>query len=79
MRRMSLLAALLGLGGCVGYQGPVETYQKNRATPRWDRADAPGYTIPEQEKRARSRFTLFEDDPRITPPTEIDRPGPTGR
>lgn len=79
MRRMSLLVLVLGLAGCTGTLGPVETYRENRATPRWDRADAPGYTIEEQEKRARSRFTLFDDDPRLLPPTDIGRPGPTGR
>jgi predicted small lipoprotein YifL len=79
MRRIPLILLAFGLAGCCGVEGPLETYRQNRARPRSDRVDAPGYTIEEQEKRARSRFTLFEDDPRLTPPTGIDRPGPTGR
>ncbi|MBX9582345.1 MAG: hypothetical protein K2X87_18735 [Gemmataceae bacterium] len=79
MRRMSLFLLTFGLGGCVGYEGPLETYRQNRERPRADRADAPGYTISEQEKRARSRLTIIDDDPRIGPATDIGRPGPTGR
>lgn len=79
MRRMSFALLAFGLGGCVGYDGPVETYRNNRDRPRADRVDAPGYTIGEQEKRARSRLTLFEDDPRVSPEAGISRPGPTGR
>jgi hypothetical protein len=43
------------------------------------RADAPGYTIPQQEQRGRERLAISEDDIRIGPKGYIDRPSPTGR
>jgi hypothetical protein len=39
----------------------------------------PGYTISEQERRGRARYTILEDDIRIGPKTYSDRPSPTGR
>ncbi|MBX9626020.1 MAG: hypothetical protein K2X82_19640 [Gemmataceae bacterium] len=82
MRRMSFLVLLFGAAGCLRYEGPVETYRENRVRPPVDARDDKGnplYSIEEQEKRARSRLTLFDDDPRITPPTGISRPGGIGR
>lgn len=73
MRRMLvLLMPLAALVGCTRFEGPLEVRKK-------DRADSPGYTIPEQRQRARERNTFIEDDRRIAPGAEVDRPSPTGR
>ena len=74
MRRMlKVLVPLVALAGCkTRYEGPLEVRQK-------DRADAPGYTIPEQRQRARERNTFIEDDPRTVPGAQVDRPSPIGR
>lgn len=72
MRRMLLLLVpLSAFAGCTRFEGPLEVRKK-------DRADSPGYTIPEQQKRARERNT-FIDDNRTVPGAEVDRPSPTGR
>ena len=76
MRRMLLLVPLIALAACTRYEGPREVYQKNRAG---DRADLPGYTIEEQQRRARERLTTIEDDPRQYPNAFVDRPGNIGR
>jgi len=73
MRRTIILIALfLTSLGCTRYAGPL-------AVRNMGRADAPGYTIPEQERRGRERYTILEDDPRIGPKTYSDRVSPTGR
>lgn len=73
MRRILFLIVLTGsLAGCRNIAGPLEARNKSRA-------DLPGYTIEEQERRGRDRLATFEDDPRIGPSTYISRPGPTGR
>ena len=73
MRRTVLLVALfLSAAGCTRYAGPI-------AVRHMGRADAPGYTIPEQERRGRERYTILEDDIRIGPKTYSDRVSPTGR
>ncbi|HSQ58078.1 MAG TPA: hypothetical protein VLM40_20305 [Gemmata sp.] len=74
MRKSSLFAilALSILSGCSSIRGPIET----RHLPR---ADAPGYTIPQQEARGRQRYTITEDDWSIGPKAYIDRPSPIGR
>ena len=71
-RTLLLLLPLLTLAGCTRYEGPLEVRRK-------DRADAPGYTIEEQERRGRERYAIPEDDPRIGPKAYADRPSPTGR
>jgi len=61
MRRMlKPLVLLLACVGCTRYEGPLEVRKK-------DRADAPGYTIPEQRKRANERYSTINDDPRLYP------------
>ncbi len=75
-RRLALLPALVLLASCTRYEGPLEVYEKTRAG---DRADLPGYTVPEQRVRARERTTLIEDDPRTLPSGFVDRYGPNGR
>jgi hypothetical protein len=75
MRRRMLLLAVIAFGslaGCNRFSGPLETRQMGRA-------DAPGYTIDEQQKRGRERLSISEDDYRIGPKGYIDRPSPTGR
>lgn len=73
MRRF--VAPVLFVVACIGcnrFAGPLEVRHM-------DRADAPGYTIPEQEQRGRERLAISEDDIRIGPKGYIDRPSPTGR
>lgn len=73
MRRSLILVALfLSSLGCTRFAGPIAVRHSGRA-------DAPGYTLPEQERRGRERYTITEDDPRIGPKTFADRPSPTGR
>ena len=73
MRRTVILMALfLTSLGCTRYAGPL-------AVRNMGRADAPGYTIPEQERRGRERYTILEDDISIGPKAYADRPSPTGR
>jgi hypothetical protein len=73
MRQLLLVLVLASCGvGCTQVRGPIET----RHLPR---ADAPGYTIPEQERRGRQRLSITEDDYSIGPKAFIDRPSPTGR
>ena len=74
MRRFMLLVVLLASSAvaCSNLRGPSET----RHMPR---ADAPGYSIAEQERRGRDRLSITEDDYRIGPKAFIDRPSPTGR
>ena len=75
-RTLTILIPMMLLAGCTRYEGPREVYQKVRGG---DRADLPGYTIPEQRARARERNTFIEDDPRVLPPGYVDRPGGIGR
>jgi predicted small lipoprotein YifL len=72
MRKILLLVPLLALAGCTRYEGPLEVRKKNRA-------DAPGYTIEEQQQRARERYSIVEDDRAVGPKVGIDRVGPIGR
>ena len=73
MRRyLILLTLFLSSVGCTRFAGPV-------AVRHMGRADAPGYTIPQQEQRGRERYTILEDDIRIGPKAYADRPSPTGR
>ena len=73
--RRSLLAVFLlvsSVAGCSNVRGPIETRQLPRA-------DAPGYTIYEQQRRGRERLSITEDDYAIGPKAFIDRPSPIGR
>lgn len=73
MRRVLLLVPILASAvGCTRYAGPL-------AVRNMGRADAPGYSIAEQQQRGRERLTITEDDPRIGPKAYIDRVSPTGR
>jgi len=73
MRRIiPTLLLLATAAGCTRFAGPLAVRQTGRA-------DAPGYTIDEQERRGRERYAIPEDDPRIGPRAFADRPSPTGR
>jgi hypothetical protein len=73
MRRSLILVALvLTSVGCSRFSGPIAVRNSGRA-------DAPGYSLEEQERRGRERYTITEDDIRIGPKTYADRPSPTGR
>ena len=73
MRRSLILVALvLSSVGCSRFSGPIAVRNSGRA-------DAPGYSLEEQERRGRERYTITEDDIRIGPKTYADRPSPTGR
>ena len=67
-----LSVGLLCLSGCRNIAGPREARQKPKP-------DLPEYTIEEQERRARDKYAIPEDDRRIGPPGFIDRPSPIGR
>ncbi|QEL15951.1 hypothetical protein [Limnoglobus roseus] len=71
-RVLPLLVLSASLAGCKQVAGPLEARNKPRA-------DAPGLSIEDQERRGRDKYVTFEDDPRIAPPSGISRPGPTGR
>ena len=73
MRRLLLfVGTLLVAAGCSRFAGPLAVRQMGRA-------DAPGYTIAEQQQRGRERLAIAEDDIRIGPKMYADRPSPTGR
>jgi hypothetical protein len=71
-RSLILLAIVLTSAGCSRFSGPIAVRNSGRA-------DAPGYSLDEQERRGRERYTITEDDIRIGPKTYADRPSPTGR
>jgi hypothetical protein len=71
-RIIPVLLLFATAAGCTRFAGPVAVRQTGRA-------DAPGYTIDEQQRRGRERYTIPEDDLRIGPKTYADRPSPTGR
>ena len=61
MRRIIILS-LLCLAGCQNVIGPF--------APRpLERVDAPCLSISEQENRARDRYAIPEDSPRVAPPS----------
>jgi hypothetical protein len=73
MRRVLIVGLLLlSCAACTRFAGPLAVRQM-------DRADAPGYTIEEQQKRGRARLAITEDDWAVGPNAYIDRPSPIGR
>lgn len=73
MRRVLIVGLLvLSCGACTRFAGPI-------AVRHMGPADAPGYTIEEQEKRGRARLAITEDDWAIGPAAYIARPSPIGR
>ncbi|MCE9567075.1 MAG: hypothetical protein K8U57_34160 [Planctomycetes bacterium] len=72
MRRVLMMViVLLSSTACTRFAGPLAVRQM-------DRADAPGYTIEEQEKRGRARLALPDDDRAVGPKTNIDPTGNIG-
>jgi hypothetical protein len=69
MRRWMLLGMLL-LAGCQNTIGPLAN--RSRAKP-----DDPLFSIQEQQRRGRDRYSL--PDEAAGPRTGVDRYGPTGR
>jgi hypothetical protein len=70
MKRMLVLVMLtLGLVGCKGFTGPFQS----REQPPVD----PLLPLPEQEARARARYSIPFDDPAITPNAYADFYGST--
>ncbi|VTU02690.1 unnamed protein product [Gemmataceae bacterium] len=73
MRRVVIVGLLvMSCAACTRFAGPLAVRQM-------DRADAPGYTIEEQEKRGRARLAITEDEWAVGPYAYIDRPSPIGR
>lgn len=73
LRKVALLLVVVsGLTGCKGYDRP-------RDLRKMEKPDLPEYTIEEQQRRARAKYGLSDDNPRIYPNGYIDRPSPTGR
>jgi hypothetical protein len=72
--RMILLAVLAAstIVGCKDFNGPRKAAMKPKP-------DLPGYSIEEQQRRGRDKLTIPEDNFRIGPSLNIDRPSPTGR
>lgn len=79
MRKILILAALVGLTGCQG--GLFANRQNNHDRDRSGRVPDPLFSsdIDEQKRWDRARYSYFEGDPRIAPPTYADRPTPSGR
>jgi hypothetical protein len=71
-RLIPFALGVLTLVGCRNVAGPLEARSKPKP-------DAPGYTIEEQERRARDKYAIPEDDWRVSPSGFIDRPSPVGR
>lgn len=71
MRRWMLLGMLV-LAGCQNTVGPL--VNRNRAKP-----DDPYFSIEEQKRRGRDRYSLPDDSYSAGPRTGVDRYGPTGR
>ena len=72
--RMIFLVAFAAsaLAGCKDFNGPRSAINKPKP-------DLPEYSIEEQQRRGRDKYTIPEDNFRTGPNLNIDRPGPTGR
>ncbi len=73
-----MLAGLLLVVGAMAQTGCRSNYTTARQLRGSERPDAPGYTIEEQERRARARYGMHEDDFRVGPSTFTARPDPVG-
>ena len=71
-RKLVLISLFLLSVGCTRFAGPIAVRHSGRA-------DAPGYSLEQQEQRGRERYAISEDDIRIGPKAYVDRPSPTGR
>jgi hypothetical protein len=69
MTRWTVLALILATGaGCRNVAGPLEARGKPKP-------DAPGYTIEEQQRRARDKYALPSDEPYLDAPGYLNRGG----
>lgn len=77
MRKIVMLALVMGMVGCQGMSGPFSSKKKERSTSGSD----PLYSsdLEEQQKWGRSRYSYPEDDRGIAPPGYAGRPTPSGR
>ncbi len=80
MRKLLILAVLAALTGCQG-GGLFASRQKDRDRDRSGRVPDPLLSpdVEEQERWSRSRYSYFEGNRNIAPPTYADRPTPSGR
>jgi hypothetical protein len=67
-----LLLVCATVAGCKNFDGPCAAWRKPRH-------DQPGLSIEEQERRARDKFAIPEDDFRVGPNNMSSRPTPAGR
>lgn len=72
MPQWLLLVMVLLAAGCRNFAGPCEAIRKPRA-------DAPGLSIEEQQRRVRDKYAIPSDDFRIGPAVGVDAASPTGR
>jgi hypothetical protein len=79
MRRLLLLAIVMvsSAVGCTRFAGPLAVRQTGR--PDALGPDGRPYSIEEQQRRGRERYAIPEDDWRIGPKINIDRPSPLGQ
>jgi len=76
-RIVLMLGVVLLAAGCrSSTSGPREVWQKNLNG--GNRADAPGYTLDQQEQRGRERYTIPLDERSVGPSTNMGRWSPTG-
>jgi len=71
MRRMMLLSLLL-LAGCQNTIGPLVNKQRGRP-------DDPYYSVEDQKRFGRDRYSLPDDAYSAGPKTGVEKYGPTGR
>lgn len=69
---MALILGVFALAGCKDFNGPRKAIAKPKP-------DLPEYSIEEQQRRGRDKYTIPEDNFRTGPNLNIDRPSPTGR
>jgi hypothetical protein len=72
MSRAMLFIAVILAGGCKNIDGPCAAWRK----PKVDHDGAP---IEEQQRRARDKYAIYEDDFRTGPAMDFGRASPTGR
>ena len=75
MRKLLILAALVGVVGCQNFSGPFAKRDQPRPAP--DPLLSPD--IEEQQRWGRSRYAYPDHDPHIAPRTYSDWPNPSGR
>jgi hypothetical protein len=77
MRKLLLLALLIGVTGCQGGLFRNRDKDKDRSSRVPDPLLSPD--LDEQQRWGRARYSYPESDRNIAPPTYADRPTPSGR